>query len=529
MARGPHGEGRLIGRPEVSATRRDGQTIFIPERKLGNRRLLSYVGIAFLLFGSVIVLHQFEYTAGPELHSVLEALATAFALVVGFLALVRFYSRKRISYLLIGTGFLAAGLLEGYHAVITSQFMVDLGDPELPSLIAWSWIASRAFLSLFIFVSWLAWYQERGDQSPGEAADSGRERSVFLTATGLTLVIFVFFARAPLSDAYFPERLISRPGELVPGLFFSLALAGFLWKRDWRRDTFDHWLVIALMMSVTTHLGFLIFSSEPYDLPFVVAHVMKVLSYIAVLVGLMASVYLTFRREGEASAAILPANSALAQEVKVRTRAERVLQESEERLQDFLDNATDLIHSTDPEGNVLYANEAWKRTFGFTDEDLRELNIHSLVDPESRDVFRGLVKRLFRGEAISEFEVILLARDGQRVICSGSSNCRFEGGHPVATRTILRNVTDEHRAGDELRRSQANIRALFESTGDAIWSVDSNHRLITFNTAYALTAKVMSGRVPRISRLAVLQKRLCARRNWRRRRRAKRRASSSPI
>ena len=488
----------MVGRPEVSSTRPDGQTIFLPEAEFENRRMLSYVGLAFALLVSVIAVHRFEFSGGPELHVVLEAMATVLALVVGALALVRFYSRKRGTYLFLGTGFLATAFLDGYHAVITSPFVATPGDPALPNLTAWSWVASRVFLSLFLFVSWLAWYQERGDQALSPSMKPGQERSVYITASLLTLVIFVFFARATLSDAYFPERLLSRPGEFVPGFFFALALAGFLSKGDWRRDTFEHWLVIALMISVMTHLGFLIFSSEPHDLSSAAGHIFKVLSYSAVLAGLLASVYLTFRREGEASAAILEANAALAVEVKVRGRAERVLQESEERLQDFLDNANDLIHSTDPEGEILYVNEAWKRTFGYTDEEIKGLNIHSLIDPESRDAFRGVIKRLFQGEAISDFEVGFRARNGKRLMCSGSSNCRFEAGHPVATRTILRNVTEERRAEEELARSQANVRALFESTGDAIWSVDSRQELLTFNTAYALTAEVMSGKVPKV-------------------------------
>ena len=498
MARDASGESRVVGRPEVSSTRSDGETIFIPESQFGSRRLLSYVGLTFVLLLSVIFLHRFDYAAGPELHVVLESTATVLALVIGALALVRFYSRRRSTYLLLGTGFLATAFLDGYHAVISSPFAAIPGGPELLSLSGWSWIASRVFLSLFLFLSWLAWYQERGDQTPGGAMGSVREWLVYLTAGLLTFGIFVFFARAPLSDVYFPERLLSRPAEFVPGFFFALALAGFLSKSDWRRDTFEHWLVMALMISVTTHLGFLIFSSEPNDFPFVVAHVLKILSYVAVLVGLMASVYLTFRREGEASSAILEANSALAHEVRVRSRAERVLQESEERLQDFLDNANDLIHSTDPEGGIIYANEAWKQTLRYTDEELEGLNIHSLVDPDSRETFRNVVKRLFRGEAISDYEVIFRARNGKRVICSGSSNCRFEGGHPVATRTILRNVTEERRAEEQLAHSQANVRALFESTGDSIWSVDSARRLITFNTAYALTAEVKSGKAPTV-------------------------------
>jgi PAS domain S-box-containing protein len=59
-------------------------------------------------------------------------------------------------------------------------------------------------------------------------------------------------------------------------------------------------------------------------------------------------------------------------------------------------------------------------------------------------------------------------------------------------------VTEERRAAAELARSQANVEALFESTGDSIWSVDREHRLVTFNTAFALTAEAITGTVPQV-------------------------------
>lgn len=488
-------EERIIGRPEVSRVRRDGHTIFFPESDHGDRRLLSYVALTCVLLAGGFLAHRFEYRADLELHVVLEAIAVVLAVVIGSLALVRFYSRKLSTYLFLGTGFLAAAFLDGYHAVVTSPFVASPSDPDLPDLTAWTWIASRVFLSLFLFVSWLVWYQEERDRGP-KGSRPVEARSVYFTAAVLTLLTFVFFSRSPLSEAYHPERLLSRPGEFVPGLFFSLALVGFLTKGDWRRDTFEHWLVVALITSVATHLGFLIFSQQQHDLLAVAAHALKIVSYLAVLTGLMASVFITFRREGEASAAILEANQALAYEIKVRGRAERVLQESEERLQDFLDNATDLIQSTDPSGRVIYVNQAWKRTLGYSEEELEDLNILSVVHPDSREDFRQIIRRVFQGEALSDFEVVFQTKSGRSVTCAGSSNCRFEGGRPVATRSILRNVTEQRRAEEELARSQANVQALFESTGDAIWSVGRDRRLITFNTAFALTVEATSGRAP---------------------------------
>ena len=118
--------------------------------------------------------------------------------------------------------------------------------------------------------------------------------------------------------------------------------------------------MVALLVAVMAHGAFMPFSNLSYDADFDAAHLLKVVSYAFLLVSLLANVYVTFRKEEEAAEATREANSALAREIDFRRRAERVLQESEERLQDFLDNAHDLIQSVDPEGKFLYVNRAWK-------------------------------------------------------------------------------------------------------------------------------------------------------------------------
>ncbi|MGI9628687.1 MAG: response regulator, partial [Longimicrobiales bacterium] len=83
------------------------------------------------------------------------------------------------------------------------------------------------------------------------------------------------------------------------------------------------------------------------------------------------------------------------------------------------------------------------------------------------------------------------------VVCSGSSTCRMVDGQPVAIQSIYRDVTKQKRAERELKGSQANLQALVENTGDVIWSVDKEHRLITFNAAFALEVEARTGREPK--------------------------------
>jgi PAS domain S-box-containing protein len=254
--------------------------------------------------------------------------------------------------------------------------------------------------------------------------------------------------------------------------------------------------MLALIISVMVHGALMPFSRVSHDLAFDLAHFLKALSYICVLVGLLSSVYTTMRREGEAAHVAQAANTALAKEIDTRRKAERILQESEERLQDFLDNAHDLIQSVDPQGKLLYVNRAWERTLGYGEEDRKDLNFFDILDESCRDRCIRDFRSVLDGASLPMVEVSLRARDGRIVFCSGSANARFEDGKPVATRTIFRDISESRAARRELEAFQANLQALVENTGDAIWSVNRALQLITFNTAFSMTLEVRTGREP---------------------------------
>ncbi|MFP3948010.1 MAG: PAS domain S-box protein, partial [Longimicrobiales bacterium] len=456
------------------------------------QRATVYWVLLLVLAAGPFVLRDSPWRSGPNLHTVIETASTVLAFMAGALALVRFYSKKRSTYLFIGTGFLGTAILEAYHASISSGFFAGQLPQQLVDVTAWSWIGARLFLALFLFVSWLSW--RRADWAGG--AEGEEEGSVYLTTVLLTGLILGFVAFVPTRPAYYPDFFIHRPADLLPGIFFSLALGGYLWKGAWRRDPFEHWLVIALIVSAVAQIGYMPFSLEPNDWAYDAAHLLKVVSYGAVLTGILISVYVTFRREERALEQIQSTNDALAREVAVRRKAERVLQENEERLRDFLDNANDLIQTTAPDGEIRYVNRAWARTLGYSEEEATGRSMWDFVTPSARSAARRAFGRVLEGEPASGIEVEFVAADGRVVVCSGSSNCRFENGVPVTIRSIFRDVTEQRRVEREMAAAQANVEALVESTGDTIWSVDEKHRLIEFNTAFALSQEARTGREP---------------------------------
>jgi len=136
-----------------------------------------------------------------------------------------------------------------------------------------------------------------------------------------------------------------------------------------------------------------------------------------------------------------------------RRQLERTV-ESEAQYRDFLDSATDLIHMLTPDGRVLFANAAWRRTLGYSEEEVGNLTLFDVLAPESYDVAKNTLESCLVGRELPEQELVVVAKDGRRVVVRGRANCRFENGVPVSTRGIYRDVTHEVETRTLLARAQ---------------------------------------------------------------------------
>ncbi len=468
-----------------------------PDRGLEHSALYTVIFLA-LVGGSMLLQRGDLYRTGPTAHTVMESVATILAFIVGGLALVRYYSRKQVTFLLIGCGFLGAAILDLNHVIGTTPEILErreLIDPRFTASAAdaWTWAAGRVYLSIFLFMSLLAWRHE-----VAETRDEPlREAPIYLTALFLTVSNLLFFDYIPLRALDPVFGVLQQPGELVPTIFFFLTFVGFYRKGSWRRDQFDHWLMVSLLIAALAHGAYMTFSVELHDAMFDAAHLLKITSYLAILTGLFSSVYATFTREAQVLGALTRSNEALAREVDFRSKTERAVKESSERLQRFLDDANDLIQSVDRDGGFLYVNRSWKRVLGYSDEDLDRMTLYDVVHPERRPELEAELHRVLDGGEPRRFNTEFVASDGRLVILSGSTQAQVVGGKRVATQSILRDVTEQRLAERRLDESQRNLEALVENTGDSIWSVDRDHRLITLNSAFSLQVEARTGREPR--------------------------------
>jgi len=164
----------------------------------------------------------------------------------------------------------------------------------------------------------------------------------------------------------------------------------------------------------------------------------------------------------------------LANTLTERVRAEEALRESREQVQDFLETAHDLVQSVTPDGRFLYVNQAWKKTLGYGADEVPRLTLFDVVHPDSLAHCKELFYRLLAGAPVLDLEATFVAKDGRRVVVSGSTNCLFKDGRPIATRSILRDITDRKRAEEDLRKSEQQYRQLVDYANDIIYRTNAS-------------------------------------------------------
>lgn len=304
---------------------------------LGIDRIASFLGSALVLIAGAALLSGVQTQSSTHWHTVLETQAMLLAFFIGAIALLRFYVRKSNLFLFVGTAFIGTGLFDGYHAVVTSSYFVQYFPSASASLIAWSWLASRIYLSLLLLLGWIAWQREERRGDGGYVS----ERRIYAGITALTLCCFLFFALVPLPQAYRDDSSIHRIWDFLPALLFALTLWKYVGKGAWRTNNFEYWLVLSLIVATLSQLLYMPFSVRTFDSYFDAAHILKIISYSLVLVGLLNDAFRLFEQADEQMVKMHGENVQLAREVRAREKVEVNLKALNETLEERVAARTD--------------------------------------------------------------------------------------------------------------------------------------------------------------------------------------------
>lgn len=126
------------------------------------------------------------------------------------------------------------------------------------------------------------------------------------------------------------------------------------------------------------------------------------------------------------------------------------------RLAAIVDGSADAIVGKSLDGIITSWNAAAQRLYGFTADEVVGQSVDIYTPEERRDEIHDLYRRLGEGESFPPFETERMAKDGRRIPVSLTvSPVVDQGGRVTGAAAIARDITEEKRMVDALRRANA--------------------------------------------------------------------------
>ena len=176
-------------------------------------------------------------------------------------------------------------------------------------------------------------------------------------------------------------------------------------------------------------------------------------------------------------------------DISERKEAETALRESEERIRNITQSATDAITSSDREGRITFWNKGAEALFGYTEAEALGMATVMLVPEEFRDLRELRLDELQRtGEhplSGQTVEQVGCRKDGS-IFPMEVSFGTWEVGDVKYTSTVIRDITERKEAEREVRESRQRLQAIVDNLPSVVTLKDREGRHQMVNAYYEI-------------------------------------------
>ena len=177
------------------------------------------------------------------------------------------------------------------------------------------------------------------------------------------------------------------------------------------------------------------------------------------------------------------------QDITKRKRTENILQESEKKYRELVQNTNSIILRMDVNGRITFFNEFAQKFFGYTKDEILGKNVVGTIVPEMDTSYRDLkamIKDIIQNPnlyTINENENI--RRNGERVwILWTNKGAIDKDGHITEILCIGNDITEHKKTEEALYKSQQEFDSLFKSSPEALVYMDENSNILNINPRF---------------------------------------------
>ncbi len=150
----------------------------------------------------------------------------------------------------------------------------------------------------------------------------------------------------------------------------------------------------------------------------------------------------------------------------------------------IIDTMNDALLVLDREGIIRLVNQTACTMFGLNEEILvGKLPTSAMIRNKA---FAGVLASLIKGEVVSnhEMEYLRPGKDEPGSLSLSASIMRDPAGALFSVVCVVRDITGRKRTGEDLKQSVSLLRATLDATADGILVVDTNGKIVDFNTRF---------------------------------------------
>ena len=172
-------------------------------------------------------------------------------------------------------------------------------------------------------------------------------------------------------------------------------------------------------------------------------------------------------------------------DITSRKEAEARMQESERLYRLLADNTVDCIWLMDLDGYLLYVNPASEALIGYSPDEIAGRSFSEFCEEDSQRIIRSAIDGSLAALPETEstaFETFLQRKDGTPVAVEITGRLVVDpDGRPLHLQGMARDITERHRAMEEIRSRENLLSKIFDTLPVGVWLADSQGNLYRSN------------------------------------------------
>jgi two-component system cell cycle sensor histidine kinase/response regulator CckA len=170
--------------------------------------------------------------------------------------------------------------------------------------------------------------------------------------------------------------------------------------------------------------------------------------------------------------------------------AGEALKRSEEKYRDLFENANDAIFIVDADQRYVDVNNKAAALVGYSRQELLTMSVYDFIPEEQKSRSRAEFNKLRQQGAYEKFRGKMRSKHGGWLDIEVSSSAIRSGGQYIGSRDIVRDITDQVRAEEALRKSESFVRTILDTVDEGFIVIDRDYRIVTVNRAFCRQAGV---------------------------------------